>query len=127
MKMKSSKYCAKFQMSEKRGSFQGINTYSIKKIGDFSFTSVLLDESKNRSILMRPDINSLLSMLQIEICISINVVNAMHARADFIRSDLSKFDNYLTGSDNTNVDSRPRSVVKYVIKNIMSTSLTGQR
>ena len=30
-------------------------------------------------------------------------------------------------TDNTNVDGRNRSVVKYVINNIMSTALTGQR
>ena len=30
-------------------------------------------------------------------------------------------------TDNTNVDSRSLSVVKYVINNIMSTALTGQR
>ena len=31
------------------------------------------------------------------------------------------------GTDNKNVESKTRSVVKYVIKNIMSTALTGQR
>ena len=30
-------------------------------------------------------------------------------------------------TDNTNVESRSLSIVKYVINNIMSTSLTGQR
>ena len=30
-------------------------------------------------------------------------------------------------TDNTNVESRSRSVVKYVINNIMSTALTGQK
>ena len=30
-------------------------------------------------------------------------------------------------SDNTHVDSRTRSVVKYVINNIMSTALIGRR
>ena len=30
-------------------------------------------------------------------------------------------------TDNTNVESRTRSVVKYVINNIMSTALTGRR
>ena len=29
-------------------------------------------------------------------------------------------------SDNTNVESKTRSLVKYVINNIMSTALTGQ-
>ena len=29
-------------------------------------------------------------------------------------------------TDNTNVDSKTRSVVKYVINNIMSTALTGR-
>ena len=70
-------------MSKQRGSFQGIETCSIKKFGDFSFTSVLLDESESRSTAMRPDINDLLSELQREIYLSTDAVNAMCAREIF--------------------------------------------
>ena len=62
-------------MSEHRGSFQGINTCSITNFGDFSFTSVLLDESESTSIAMIPDINYLPLKLQIERYLSIDVVN----------------------------------------------------
>ena len=40
---------------------------------------------------------------------------------------LSIDDGILGGGDNTNVESITRSVVKYVINNIMITALTGQR
>ena len=79
--MKASKYCTKFQMSEQRGSFQGVDTCSVTNFGDFSFTSVLLDESESRSIALRPDINALLMKFQKENQLSIGAVNAMRQRA----------------------------------------------
>ena len=93
--MKASKYYTKFKISEQRGSFQGIDTYSITNFGGFGFTSVLLYEYESRSIATRPDINNLLLKLQIEIYLSIDSVNAMLARAKFLHLDLSEFDNYL--------------------------------
>ena len=62
--MKASKYCIKFQMHEQRGSFQGIDTCDVVMFGNFSFPSMLLDQSESRSIQYRPDINALLDTLQ---------------------------------------------------------------
>ena len=63
-KMKASKYCTTSQIRKQRGSFQGIDNFSITNFGDFRFTSVLLDESVNIYIAMRPGITSLLLKLQ---------------------------------------------------------------
>ena len=62
--MRAAKYSNIYQMHEQRGSFQGIDTCDVTDFGDFSFTSILLDESESRSIMNRPDINSLLDSLE---------------------------------------------------------------
>ena len=59
--MRASKYSNIYQMHEQRGSFQGVDTCDVTDFGDFSFTSVLLDESESRSVKNRPYINSLLN------------------------------------------------------------------
>ena len=97
--MKASKYCTKFQMSEQRGSFQGVDTCSVTNFGDFSFTSVLLDESESRSIALRPDINALLMKFQKENQLSIGAVNAMRQRARLLHPDPNtEFKEYMSGS-----------------------------
>ena len=93
-----SKYCTKFQISEQRGPFKGINTCSITNFGDFRFTSVLLYEYESRSTSMRPDINYLILKLQRQRYPSIDGVNAIHTRSKFFHPDLSQFDKYLSGS-----------------------------
>ena len=50
---------------------------------------------------MRPDIDYLLLLLQRERYPSIDAVNEMHARENFLRTYSSKFDDYLTGSTYT--------------------------
>ena len=62
--LKATKYVNSYQMHEQRGSFQGINTCNVTTFGDFSKTSILLDESKSRSITYRRDDNMLLSQLE---------------------------------------------------------------
>ena len=61
--MRTSRFCNIYQMHEQQGSFQGIDTCDVTDFGDFSFCSVILDESESRSIMNRPDINSLLDNL----------------------------------------------------------------
>ena len=51
-------------MHEQRGSFQGIDTCDVVMFGNFSFPSMLLDQSESRSIKYRPDINALIDTLQ---------------------------------------------------------------
>ena len=85
-------------MSKQRSLFKGIDTFSITNFRDFIFISVLFYESESRSISMKPDINYLLSKIQIERYLSIDVVNAMREREKFLHPDLSKFDDHLTGS-----------------------------
>ena len=79
--MVASKFNITYQMHEQRGSFQGIDTCDITNFGDFSFCSVLLDESESRSIKYRPDINSLLDQLTTDNYLSSATVKAMHERA----------------------------------------------
>ena len=62
--MRASKYSNIYQMHEQRGSFQGIDTCDITDFGNFSYCSYLLDESESRSIMNRPDINSILDNLE---------------------------------------------------------------
>ena len=45
--MKAAQYSNTYQMHEQRGSFQGVDTCDVTDIGDFSFTSVFLDESES--------------------------------------------------------------------------------
>ena len=59
--IKASKYSTTYQMHEQRGFFQGIDTCNVTNFGDFSFNSVLLEESESVSIANRPNVNSLLN------------------------------------------------------------------
>ena len=43
-------------MHEQRGSFQGIDTCNVCSVGDFSFPSIILDESESRTIINISDI-----------------------------------------------------------------------
>ena len=95
--MKVSKYCTSFQMHEQRGSFKGVDTSSVTSFGDFSKSSILLDESESRLIVGRPDINALLQKLQKQNNLSISSVNAMHERATSVFPNSSCFDKYTYG------------------------------
>ena len=53
-------------MYDQGGSFQGIDTCNLRKYGNFSFCSILLDESESRTIAYFPDINALLTKLKKE-------------------------------------------------------------
>ena len=68
-------------MHEQRGSFQGIDTCDVTDFGDFSFCSVLLDESESRSIINRPDINSLLDNLEQDGLMTSVTVEGLRERA----------------------------------------------
>ena len=70
-------------MHEQRGSFQGIDTCDVVMFGNFSFTSILLDQSECRSIKYRPDINSLLDTLHKDGRISKDTVEGHRERAHF--------------------------------------------
>ena len=48
--IKASKFCTTFQIHEQQGFFQGVDTCDLRKYGDFSFCSILLDESETRTI-----------------------------------------------------------------------------
>ena len=53
-----------YQIHEQRGSHLGSYTCGLIKFGNFGFCSPLLDESESRSIINRPNINSLLDKLK---------------------------------------------------------------
>ena len=93
--MKASKYCTTFQMHEKRGSFQGVDTYDLRKNSDFSFCSVLLDRSESRSIAFRPDINSLISKHTKENILSPHLASTMTQRAKKCHPNESLVKKYL--------------------------------
>ena len=56
-------YSTEFQMCEQRGTFSGIDTFSVTEYGRFDSCSLLLSECEARTITCRPDINALLSQL----------------------------------------------------------------
>ena len=53
-------------MHEHRKTFQGIDTCNITTVGNFSFPSIILEESELHAIKTRPDINALLRNLRRE-------------------------------------------------------------
>ncbi len=79
--MRASTYSNIYQMHEQRGSFQGVDTCDVTNYGDFSFCSVLLDESELRTIKHRPDINALLDSLEKDGFLSEVTVNGLRERA----------------------------------------------
>ena len=70
--MKASKYSTEFQMHEQKGTFNGIDTFSVTQFGKFNISSRLLAVSEARSIKNRPDINALLNQLVSEkVCLHV--------------------------------------------------------
>ena len=53
-------------MNEHRGTFQGIDTCNITTVGNFSFPSIILEESELHTIKTRPDTNVLFRNLRRE-------------------------------------------------------------
>jgi predicted GIY-YIG superfamily endonuclease len=56
-------YSIGFQMHEQRGTFNGIDTCNVTSYRNFNFRSKLLTDAESRSIVNRPDINSLLNQM----------------------------------------------------------------
>ena len=79
--MKAKKFSNTYQMHEQRGSFQGIDTCDVTDYGNFGICSVLLEESESRSIMHRPDINSLLDRLGNDMSLSQVTINGFRKRA----------------------------------------------
>ena len=96
--LKTTKYVNSYQMHEERGSFQGIDTCNITTFGDFSKTSILLDESESRSITCRRDVNMLLSQLQEDSVIYSFTVDGMRDRAKKACPSKDILDDHLRGS-----------------------------
>ena len=61
--MKCSEYSTGFQMHEQRGTFHGIDTCNVTSYRNFNFRSTLLSNAESRSIINRPDINTLLNQM----------------------------------------------------------------
>ena len=68
-------------MYEQKGTFNGIDVFSIQNQSQFDFCYKLLDESESIPIKYRPDINSLLMQLRKENFISNVVVDAREISA----------------------------------------------
>ena len=64
--MKATKYVNIYRMHKQKGSFHGIDTCDVTNFGNFTVTSILLDENESRSIVYRPVINILMTNLQKE-------------------------------------------------------------
>ena len=79
--MRASKYSNIYQMQHQTGNFQGIDTCDIVNFGDFSYCSALLDESESRSLMKRPDINSLLDNFEQDGYMTSSTVNGLRERA----------------------------------------------
>lgn len=61
--LKRKTYSNGYQMHEQRGTFNGVDTCNLTTYRQFGFRSKLLSDSESRSIIHRPDINSLLSQM----------------------------------------------------------------
>ena len=95
--IQKSKYSIGFQMHEQRGSFNGIDTCNITSYRDFSFRSKLLSDCEARSILNRPDINSLLNQLVDEDVITKQTANDKKLHASELYDNFD-FDPYVVGA-----------------------------
>ena len=80
--MEGSNYSNTIQMYEQRGTFSGIDTYSVTNYGNFDICSKLLDESKGRSINNCLDTNALLTQLYNTHITSDNVATARKEAAE---------------------------------------------
>ena len=89
-------YATSYQMHEQRGSFNGIDTCNISTVRKFDFQSKLLSECEARSIVNRPDINSLLNELIREKCISKYTADEKRKAASNMYSDFD-FEKYYNG------------------------------
>ena len=79
--MKTTQFSTQFQMHKQRGTFCGIDTYSLTNFGKHDFTSFLLSQTESNTIANRPNINSLLSQLVHEKQLSSCIVNAKKEEA----------------------------------------------
>ena len=61
--MRKTTYSTQFQLCEQRGSFAGIDTFSMIDFQNMELTSSLLTHYESISIVHRKDINSLLTKL----------------------------------------------------------------
>ena len=96
--MKKSKYSNSYQMHEQRGCFQGIDTCSISCVGNFSYWSILLNESESLTLAHRADILSLLGKLQKEKKISSNVHKEMIENSRQVMKQFDGIDEYCHGA-----------------------------
>ena len=87
--VKATQYSTQFQMNEQRGSFTGIDTFTLSEYRRFDMTSKLLGESEARAIKFRPDTNALLSQLVKENAIGRSVANSKRAEAEEIVGDMN--------------------------------------
>ena len=74
--MKTSTYSDQFKMHEQRGTFNGIDSYSLKYFHRFDFTSKISAESEARSLVNRMNINAILTQLTKENVIGIYIANS---------------------------------------------------
>ena len=75
-------------MYEQKGCFHGIDTYSLKSTGDFSYCDPILDENEALSISYRSDIVSLLSDLEMNNTLSKGSSNEMIRRASYMTKNI---------------------------------------
>ena len=96
--VKAKQYSTSFQMHSQMGSFKGIDTCDVRSFGQFNFTSVFLRESEGRSIIGRPDINSLLDKLERNNVIEKSVATGLRDDAAVLFPNKSILDSYAHGS-----------------------------
>ena len=76
--IKAFTYSTQFQMHEKRGTFNGLDSFSLTDFHRFDFTSKVSAESEARSVMNIMDINDLLTQLTEEILIGKFIANSRH-------------------------------------------------
>ena len=96
--MKASKYSHTFQMHEKRGSFQVVDSVDVHDFGNFGYCSVLMDQSESISVKYCPDINPLLDYLDKDGYLGSNTVQAIRDRVMIRGSSDDGIEKYVEGA-----------------------------
>ena len=82
--MRKTTYSTQFQLCEQRGSFAGIDTFSMTDFQNMEITSSLLTHYESLSLVYRKDINSLLTKLAEDKKIGKCVANSRREEAKYV-------------------------------------------
>lgn len=86
--VKRTEFSTQYQLNEQRGSFNGIDTFTVTDFHRFDFTSILLYESESRALKYRPDTNAFLTQLVVDKVIGSCIAQSKRKEAEEYGKDL---------------------------------------